>query len=56
MYGNNIIIGSNNTGNTIRLQGTVTFAGPVNGLGISDITGLQTKFQIFGLLSLIKHH
>ncbi|WP_257219527.1 prophage endopeptidase tail family protein [Paenibacillus sp. LK1] len=40
MYGNSIVIGSNNTGNPIRLQGAVTFGGSVYGLGISSINNL----------------
>ncbi|WP_418041134.1 phage tail spike protein [Paenibacillus xylanilyticus] len=53
MYGNNIVIGSNNTGNPIRLQGSVTMAGPaefrstVTGLNltISQIQGLQSQID-----------
>lgn len=43
MYGNSIIIGSNSTGNPIRMQGAVTFGGSVYGLDISDVSGLQNQ-------------
>lgn len=50
MYGNSIIIGSNSTGNPIRLQGATTFGGSVTfansnilGINISNINGLQSQ-------------
>lgn len=47
MYGNSIVIGSNNTANPIRLQGAVTFGGAVNGLslGIGSISGLRAELD-----------
>ncbi|WP_145412539.1 phage tail protein [Paenibacillus xylanexedens] len=53
MFGNDIFIGSNNTGNPIRLQGAVILAGPaefrstVSGLnlGIGNITGLRSELD-----------
>ncbi|MGP3787148.1 hypothetical protein [Paenibacillus sp. 1A_MP2] len=61
MYGNSIIIGSNNTGNPIRFQGAVNFAGAVNGLDISDVSGLQSQLtnlqtQISNLLLAFYSH
>ncbi|WP_427050362.1 phage tail protein [Paenibacillus sp. TC-CSREp1] len=54
MYSANIVIGSNNTGNPIRLQGAVTLAGPAefrstvnfqNGLSISQVNGLRSELD-----------
>lgn len=52
MYGSSIIIGSNNTGNPIRMQGAVTFggaaylrSGSIFGINISDIVGLQSEIN-----------
>lgn len=47
MYGNSIVIGSNNTANPIRLQGAVTFGGSVSGLNltISQVQGLQAQID-----------
>ncbi|WP_153979247.1 phage tail protein [Paenibacillus xylanilyticus] len=47
MYGNSIVIGSNNTANPIRLQGAVTFGGSVSGLNlqIANVSGLQSELQ-----------
>ncbi|MDT9720485.1 polymer-forming cytoskeletal protein [Paenibacillus sp. ClWae2A] len=61
MYGNNITIGSNNTGNPIRMQGAVTFGGAINGLDISDVNGLQSQLtslqtQISNLLVTFYAH
>lgn len=67
MYGNNIIIGSNNTGNPIRMQGAVTFGGAATfnsgatGLTISSVTGLQAQLtslqsQISSLTSAFNTH
>nr|WP_154957423.1 phage tail spike protein [Paenibacillus xylanexedens] len=68
MYGNSIIIGSNNTGNPIRLQGATTFGGAVIfsnsnilGLNISNISGLQAQLtslqsQISSLSSIFNFH
>jgi hypothetical protein len=43
LFSNNLTIGSNNTGNPIRLQGAVSFGGPISGLDISDVAGLQSQ-------------
>ncbi|MDN8590810.1 hypothetical protein Q0V21_18810 [Paenibacillus sp. 11B] len=67
MYGNSIIIGSNNTGNPIRMQGAVTFGGAATfnsgatGLTISSVTGLQAQLtslqsQISSLTSAFNTH
>lgn len=47
MYGNSIVIGSNNTANPIRLQGAVTFGGAVSGLSLSigSISGLRAELD-----------
>jgi len=52
MYGNSIVIGSNNTGNPIRLQGAVTFGGSVN-FSSSNVTGNIPMAAISGLSSEI---
>lgn len=43
VFSNNLWLGSNNTANPIRLQGAVTFGGAINGLDISDVSGLQAE-------------
>lgn len=53
IFSSNILIGSNNTGNPIQMQGAATFAGParfnstVSGLtlGIGDISGLRSELN-----------
>ncbi|WP_431785751.1 phage tail protein [Paenibacillus lactis] len=53
IYSENLIIGSNNTGNPISIQGAATFAGPVQfrsivsglSLGIGDISGLRSQLD-----------
>ncbi|KAA8756527.1 hypothetical protein [Paenibacillus sp. UASWS1643] len=48
MYGNSIVIGSNNTANPIRLQGAVTFGGAVNfpnGISLGQVNGLQSQLD-----------
>ena len=52
MYGNSIVIGSNNTANPIRLQGAVTFGGSVN-FSSSNVTGNIPMAAISGLSSEI---
>nr|WP_315793179.1 phage tail spike protein [Paenibacillus sp. BIC5C1] len=50
IFSNDLFLGSNNTGNPIRLQGVVTFGGTatfrtgfVYGISVSDIVGLQSQ-------------
>lgn len=52
IFSNDLWLGSNNTGNPIRLQGATTFggaaylrSGAVYGLNITDISGLQTMLN-----------
>ncbi len=52
MYGNSIVIGSNNTANPIRLQGAVTFGGSVT-FNSSSVSGNLPMSVISGLTSEI---
>jgi len=52
IFSNDLWLGSNNTGNPIRLQGATTFggaaylrSGAVYGLNITDVSGLQTMLN-----------
>ncbi|WP_340388501.1 polymer-forming cytoskeletal protein [Paenibacillus sp. FSL E2-0151] len=68
VFSNNLWLGSNSNANPIRLQGAVTFGGSatlrtgfVYGIGISDISGLQSQLtslqtQISSLLSSFNTH
>ncbi|GAE08159.1 hypothetical protein [Paenibacillus sp. JCM 10914] len=69
LYSDNLIIGSNNTGNPISIQGAATFAGPVRfnssvsgiNLSMSEVSGLSAilsslQSQIDSLRSSYNSH